>query len=71
MLPAPVLACGQHSDDCRIKGNISRDGKHIYHVPGGAFYESTRLKPAKGECWFCGGREARAAGAEVQAMNSR
>ena len=48
--------------NCRIKGNISKSGKRIYHVAGGAFYESTRVEPAKGERWFCGEREARAAG---------
>ena len=24
--------------DCRIKGNISRSGERIYHVPGGRYY---------------------------------
>ena len=50
------------SGSCRIKGNINRSGERIYHVPGGAFYESTRLEPAKGERWFCSESEARAAG---------
>ena len=50
------------SGNCRIKGNINKRGERIYHVPGGAFYESTRVEPAKGELWFCSEREARAAG---------
>ena len=50
------------SGDCLIKGNISRGGERIYHVPGGAFYESTLLEPAKGERRLCSEREARAAG---------
>ena len=33
----------RHDDDrdagsCRIKGNISRDGERIYHLPGGQYY---------------------------------
>ena len=47
---------------CRIKGNISRDGTRIYHVPGGHYYERTRINTAKGERWFCSESLARAAG---------
>jgi endonuclease YncB( thermonuclease family) len=47
---------------CLIKGNISRSGKRIYHVPGGAFHERTRITTSKGERWFCSEAEARAAG---------
>ena len=50
------------SASCRIKGNISRDGTRIYHVPGGDYYERTRISTSKGERWFCGESEARAAG---------
>lgn len=46
---------------CRIKGNISRNG-HIYHVPGGRYYDRTRMDTSKGERWFCSEAEARAAG---------
>lgn len=46
---------------CRIKGNISAGG-HIYHMPGQADYEATRISTAKGEAWFCSEAEARAAG---------
>ena len=45
-----------------IKGNISRKGTRIYHVPGGALYAKTRIDTAKGERWFCSEAEARAAG---------
>ena len=48
--------------NCRIKGNISRSGERIYHVPGAQHYERTRISTAKGERWFCSQREARAAG---------
>ena len=47
---------------CGIKGNISRGGKRIYHVPGGKYYASTRIDTSRGERWFCTEREAQAAG---------
>ena len=50
------------SGNCRIKGNISRSGERIYHVPGGQHYERTRISPGKGERWLCSESEARAAG---------
>jgi hypothetical protein len=46
---------------CRIKGNVSAGGR-IYHLPGTASYERTRIDPRRGEAWFCGEAEARAAG---------
>ena len=49
-------------DQCRIKGNISRKGERIYHLPGGKWYDRTRIDPAKGERWFCSEAEARAVG---------
>ena len=54
--------------DCRIKGNISRKGTRIYHVPGGASYAKTRIDTAKGEQWFCS--EAQAPGGGVAAGES-
>lgn len=50
------------SGDCVIKGNISRDGKRLYHVPGGDSYDDTRISLEKGERWFCSEAEAREAG---------
>ncbi|KIN66964.1 Succinoglycan biosynthesis protein [Sulfitobacter donghicola DSW-25 = KCTC 12864 = JCM 14565] len=47
---------------CNIKGNISADGKRIYHVVGQAFYEKTGINTAKGERWFCSTTAAQAAG---------
>ena len=47
---------------CLIKGNIPRSGERIYHVPGGAYYDRTKISPAKGERWFCSEEEALAAG---------
>jgi len=48
--------------DCAIKGNISRSGKRIHHLPGQADYDRTVIRPAQGERWFCSEAEARAAG---------
>jgi endonuclease YncB( thermonuclease family) len=42
---------------CVIKGNQSRSGKWIYHVPGMPYYAQTRA-----EQMFCSEAEARAAG---------
>ncbi len=47
---------------CKIKGNISKGGKRIYHVPGGRFYDQTRINTSQGERWFCSESEARGAG---------
>ena len=56
---APKSAVGS---GCQIKGNIGRDGTRIYHVPGGQFYERTRIDTSRGERWFCTEAEARGAG---------
>ena len=62
--PRSVQDSGSSSGtgNCRIKGNVSRSGERIYHVPGAQHYERTRISPAKGERWFCSESEARAAG---------
>ena len=41
------------STDCNIKGNISRSGHRIYHVPGQVDYQRTRIDEKRGEKWFC------------------
>jgi len=46
---------------CAIKGNISAKGR-IYHRPGDASYNATRIDTSKGERWFCTEAEALAAG---------
>jgi len=46
---------------CSIKGNISRAGTRIYHMPGMRNYERTSIDRRRGERWFC--TEAEAAGA--------
>lgn len=42
---------------CLIKGNHSRRGDWIYHLPGMPYYDATRP-----EAWFCTEAEAQAAG---------
>lgn len=48
--------------DCVIKGNISSKGVRIYHVPGGRWYDRTKIDEAKGERFFCSESEATTAG---------
>jgi micrococcal nuclease len=62
--PAPKAApsAAAAPTSCQIKGNIASDGEKIYHVPGGAFYDVTKISESKGERWFCTEAEARGAG---------
>ena len=59
---AMPLVSSATGSGCNIKGNISRSGERIYHLPGQAFYDETRISTSKGERWFCSEKEARAAG---------
>ena len=59
---ASPAAASVQSGACNIKGNISRKGVRIYHVPGQKYYVQTRISAGKGERWFCTEQEARAAG---------
>jgi endonuclease YncB( thermonuclease family) len=56
---APV---SERPDGCDIKGNISRNGERIYHMPGERWYDRTVIDTAKDERWFCTQDEAEAAG---------
>ena len=47
---------------CAIKGNITRDRKRVYHIPGGQYYDGARIDTAIGEQYFCSEAEAREAG---------
>jgi endonuclease YncB( thermonuclease family) len=60
--PEAVKTEPQQPGACLIKGNINPRGEHIYHVPGGDFYDKTVIDITKGERWFCTEEEARAAG---------
>lgn len=53
--PVPEAACA-------IKGNIGAQGRRIYHLPGQADYDATRINERTGERWFCSEAEARAEG---------
>ncbi len=55
-------AASKQSGACDIKGNISRKGERIYHVPGQNYHARTRVSTGKGERWFCSEQEAQAAG---------
>ena len=57
----PTVDEASSRQGCRIKGNIGSSGR-IYHVPGTAAYEKTRIDESKGERWFCTEEEAQAAG---------
>ncbi len=47
---------------CVIKGNISKSGERIYHLPGQNWYNATTIRADKGERWFCSSSDARMAG---------
>ena len=54
--------CTEERPRCSIKGNISKSGEKIYHMPGQQYYDKTKIDPSKGERWFCTEEEAQAAG---------
>ena len=47
---------------CNIKGNVSRNGERIFHVPGDRNYDRVRTDKGHGERWFCSEEQAIAAG---------
>ena len=47
---------------CKIKGNVSRDGARVFHVPGDRNYDRVRMDKGLGERWFCSEAQALAAG---------
>jgi endonuclease YncB( thermonuclease family) len=49
-------------EGCDIKGNINGKDQRIYHMPGGRWYDQTRIDEEKGERWFCSEQEAQSAG---------
>lgn len=56
VVPTPAQAA------CAIKGNISRKGDKIYHLPGTRDYDRTVIGTGSGERMFCSEDEAKAAG---------
>ncbi|MCJ2034588.1 thermonuclease family protein [Methylobacterium sp. J-068] len=61
-IPAPAMPAEAPTSACAIKGNISRSGEKVYHVPGSRDYERTRISEKSGERMFCSEDEAKAAG---------
>jgi endonuclease YncB( thermonuclease family) len=59
--PEPPAAAAPQTG-CAIKGNISRKGAKIYHVPGSRDYDSTVITESTGERMFCSEAEAEKAG---------
>ncbi|EXY09188.1 MULTISPECIES: hypothetical protein [Bacillus cereus group] len=57
----PLAACSnpttETSNDCDIKGNISKSGEKIYHLPEQQFYDKTIAEET-----FCTEDEAKDAG---------
>ena len=60
--PAPAAAPVRGKAPCLIKGSIDRDGTPVYHMPGGRYYDQTRIDPRTGERWFCSAAQAEEAG---------
>ena len=56
------LAKEPAATSCQIKGNVSRSGERIYHLPGARDYGPTRIDESTGERWFCSEDEAVKAG---------
>lgn len=46
----------------KIKGNINRKGRRLYHCPSDKSYKNTKITEAKGEMWFATPEEAEHAG---------
>jgi endonuclease YncB( thermonuclease family) len=55
--PSAPARSYQNDGQCLIKGNHSRRGDWIYHLPGMPYYDATRA-----EAYFCTEEQARAAG---------
>ncbi|QGM99811.1 phosphatidylserine synthase (plasmid) [Methylocystis parvus] len=63
--PAPSSAPKRDNSvaaNCLIKGNVSRNGERIYHVPGDRTYDRVRMDKGPDKRWFCTEEQAVAAG---------
>lgn len=65
--PAPEIGIDEPEifpiPECEVvKGNISQDGRKLYHLPGMANYNQVKIDEAAGEAFFCTVGEAEAAG---------
>ena len=61
VMESRVSQSADHDPACRIKGNISENGR-IFHLPGDQSYHVTQIDPAVGEKWFCTIGDAQSAG---------
>ncbi|WP_281932804.1 phospholipase D-like domain-containing protein [Methylocystis iwaonis] len=59
--PAPKTETAM-PENCLIKGNVSRSGERIYHVPGDRAYARVRMDKGRDKRWFCTEEQAVAAG---------
>jgi len=57
-VPSPI----SNESGCVIKGNISRSGEKIFHVPGQQNYPDTMITESVGERYFCTEADAISAG---------
>lgn len=54
--------CGKINGECSVKGNLDRNDKRYYHLPGFKYYDSTAVNLDHGDRWFCSEEEAQKAG---------
>lgn len=45
-----------------VKGNISSDGRRLYHTENSPNFDQVKIDESKGERWFCSEQEALDAG---------
>jgi endonuclease YncB( thermonuclease family) len=62
VLISPRLTRAPVMGDCAIKGNVTRSGECIFHMPGSRYYDKVKMDLTKGKRWFCTTAEAEAAG---------
>jgi endonuclease YncB( thermonuclease family) len=62
ILLSAASAAEAPTPQCAIKGNVTRSGECIYHVPGGRYYNAVKMDMSKDKRWFCTEAEASAAG---------
>jgi len=53
--------CG-NIDGCQIKGNLDKDDKRYYHLPGFRHYSQVIMRLDQGDRWFCSEEAAIEAG---------
>ncbi|MBI5254434.1 hypothetical protein HY932_01485 [Candidatus Falkowbacteria bacterium] len=70
MVVCAVVGCVSVPQYLPIKGNVSRNGKKIYHLPTCSSYKLTAVDSDRGEQYFMTENEARVAGF-VKARNCR